>query len=492
MAFLEFNGYKDEGITLNTEPVYAKNIAQLLRDHDINCVILNACMSAVADADPSANLSSVFLRNGISAVLAMSYNMHDSISKRFYSKFYSEFFVHQAPISIAASKARKALFDDRTRWNYVKKEEVLMQDWFVPVVYTSSEEPYRCSNHRPFFSRTLFTIHGLELFLPPIMSAAIYLLMFGKLCSLVKAEVGNWSNPSKSISTWQTWVIIVAPLFWPFGRKIGRLGRYWRIRQRLRVLAEDRQNVLRIEVALRRKRMVLLHSQEDVEEYASPFVDCLATIWERTHFVAFGGAVDAERFVQPKDLSFRDDWRLWVKAFTNIVYLWAYSLRRQHSSSTEEVESVVIIENLDALYPDEEEELKEKQYCVFAQSRLEGWIKEHFTTRTQQVSPYLMLTALRGRKFGHSVSEWLENGPGRCGVLDPTAMTGFVKTSQRYVDPTNASYDKDKWYDWSVSWFCGDVSRPPKKGLISALWNFWSILIEIFVCVLYKASTLEM
>ena len=252
------------------------------------------------------------------------------------------------------------------------------------------------------------------------------------------------------------------------------------------MLAEDRQNVLRIEGDLRRKRMIFLHSQEDVEEYASPFVDCLATIWERTHFVASGGVVDAEWFLQPWDLSHQDDWRLWMKAFTNLVYFWAYSLRRQHTSSTKEIESVVIIENLEALYP-EQEELKEMQYYADAQRRLEYWLKEHFTARKQQAPPYLMLTALHGKELGHSVSEWLKSGPGKSGVLDPTVTTVFVKTSQRYVDPTNASYDKDKWYDWSVSWFCGDVSRPPKQGLISALWNFCSILIEIFVCMLYKA-----
>lgn len=445
-------------------------------------------MSAVADADPSANLSSVFLSNGILAVLAMSYNMHDSMSKVFFSKFYSEFFVHQAPISIAASKARKALSEKRERWNYVKKEPVSLQDWFVPVVYTSSEEPYRLSSHSPLSFRALCVdICGRDCLLALKVLIFINLLVSDQLCTFVEAGVEYCPNLSNSISTWHRWGITVAPLSWPIYRKIVRLCRYSRIRQRLRlkVLAEDRQNVLRIEGNLTRKRMVFLHSHEDMEEYGSPFVDGLATIWERTHFAAFGGAVDAQWFVAPRDLSRQDNWRLWMKAFTNVVYLWAYSLRLQHSSSTKEIDPVVIIENIEALYP-EKEILLETEYYAHAQRRLEDWLREHFTTGEQQSSSYLMLTALKGRGLGHSVSEWLnEDGPGRSGVLNPTAMTVFVKTSERHVDPRKALYDEDRWYDSYVEWFCGDVSRPSKQGLASALWTFGSVLIEILFYKLY-------
>ena len=456
-------------------------------------MILNACMSAVADANPSANLSSVFLSNGILAVLAMSYNMHDSMSKVFFSKFYSEFFVHQAPISIAASKARKALSEKRERWNYVKGEEVSLQDWFVPVVYISSEEPYRFSSYSPLSFGTLCVgISGRGCLLALSVLLFIYLLNPDKLYGFVEAGVEYCPKLSNSISIWHMWGITVASLSWPTYRKIVRLCRYSRIRQRLRlkVLAEDRQNVLRIEGDLRRKRMIFLHSHEDMEEYGSPFVDCLATIWERTHFAAFGGAVDAQWFVTPRDLSSQDNWRLWMKAFTNVVYLWAYSLRLEHSSSTREVAPVVIIENIEALYP-EKEKLKEMQYYASAQIRLEDWLREHFATWEQQSSPYLMLTALKGREFGHSVSEWLnKDGPGRSGVLNPTAMTVFVKTPERHVNPTNASYDENIWYDSCVEWFCGDVSRPSKQGLVSALWIFGSVLIDILFYKFCRARTL--
>ena len=441
-------------------------------------------MSAVADADPSANLSSVFLSKGISAVLAMSYNMHDSMSKVFFSKFYSELFIHQAPISIAASKARKALSEKRERWNYGKEQEVSLQDWFVPVVYTSSEEPYRFSSHPPWSCRALCV--GISC----LLALIIYLLISDKLYSFVEIGVENRLKLSNSISVWFRWGIIVLLLSWPIYGKTVRLCRYSRMRQRLRLkmLAEDRQNVLRIEGNLRSKRMIFLHSREDMEEYGSPFVDCLATIWERTHFAAFGGAVDAQWFVTP-DLSFQN-WRLWIKAFTNVVYLLAYSLRLEHSDSMKEIAPVVIIENIEALYP-EKEKLEETQYYTTAQRRLERWLRKHFPTGEQQSSSYLMLTALKGRELGDSVSEWFNNdGPGRSGVLGPTAITKFVKIPERHVNPINASFDEDKWYDSCVEWFCGDVSRPSKQGLVSALWTFGSVLIEILFSKLCRVRTL--
>ncbi|KAL9619077.1 MAG: hypothetical protein Q9160_006253 [Pyrenula sp. 1 TL-2023] len=450
-AFLQFNGYKDDSTVLNTETVYAETLAKLLYKYEIDCVILSACKSAVAHAGPSANLSSVLLKHGISAVLAMSHNMHDSISKRFYSKFYSEFLVHHSSISTAASKARIDLYNDRTRWNYGKEAEVSMQDWFVPVVYTSSEDPYRFFSRLSWLPNVRFgVITRKELHLSLFGLIIICFFVAPTFCDYAEDGAVYCLNFLTPISTLQILVaVIAASLSSILVRTMLHRRRCWKMRQRLRVIAEDRQNVLRIEGDLRKRKMIFFHSYDDVEEYARPLLDSLAAIWETTHFVAFGGAIDAEWFVQPRDLTYRDDWRLWIKACTNFVCLWVYNLGHQHFSSTKEAKSVIIIENLDVLYP-EEEVLRKMQHYASAQRRLENWLREHFSTQSARGPPYLMFTALRGRPLGESVSKWLEDGPGRCGVLESTAMTLFVKTSQRYVDPTNSSFDTDKWYDWST------------------------------------------
>lgn len=400
----------------------------------------------------------------------MSHNMHDSVSKRFYSRFYNEFLVRGSPMSIAASRARRELYVDRTRWSYGKEAEVSMQDWFIPVVYTSSQDPHRLFNTSSWVDKGMISFADAEdLFSSVIAIAIIFYLWSKKLCHGIEHETFYCVNFSASNSALQLAITMLMALIVSTSvQMMLRRRHYWKIRQRLRVLAEDRQNVLRIEGDLRKQRIIFFHSEEDVEEQAHPFLNALAAIWERTHFVAFGGAIDAEWFVQPRDLTYGDNWRLWMKACTNSLCLWVYNLGHHHVRRTRGAKSVIIIENLDVLYP-EEEVLKEMQYYASAQRRLEKWLRTRFAAQTDRVSPYLMLTALRGRALGENVSKWLKDGPGRCGVLDSTAMTLFAKTSQRFVDPTNSTFETDNWYDWGMSWFCGDVPRPSRKRLIFAL-----------------------
>jgi hypothetical protein len=448
-AVLEFNEYKEESNILLTTRETADSVARLLRSHDVACVILSVCKSAVAHDGPSANLSSVFLRRGVSAVLAMSHNMHDSISKRYFSRFYKEIFVEHASLDTAASNARKALFDDRIRWSYGKATRVSIQDWFIPVLYTSSDKPYRLSSHHPWYSWAMFgIIPALEgLFL--VILVLIYFLLSGQLCSWIEDGVRYCPSPSGLLS------VLLSSIF---VRTILRLRRYWQIRQRLSILAEDRQNALRIEGDIRKGKMVFIYSEEDVEGDANPFINCLAVIWECTHFAAFRGVMEAEWFLQPADLTFENDWKLWVKACSNMVWLWVYCLGDRHFSPTKEAQSVIIIENLDLLYP-EKEELRDVQCYAFAQRRLEDWLRKHFTSKKDKNSPpYLLLTACRGKALGDDVSKWLKEGPGRCGVLESIIVTTFVKTSQAHIDPTNSSFDERKWYDWTMSWISGKVT----------------------------------
>ena len=465
---------------MKTDDVSADIVASVLRKHKISIAILNACQSAVAHEGLAANLCSIFVRNRISAVLGMSHKMHDSISKRFYTKFYKRLFAHHDTVWTAASRARQELFKDRTRWSYALEAKVRMQDWFIPVVYTLSEEPYSLFGYRHSLCAKLFEHMLMQKFVSALVSIFVYCLLSGRISRLVAETIVYCPDPSDFLSVSQTVILSATPLSLALVQMFRGLRWYWRIRQRLRVLAEDRQNVLRIEGDLRKKTMVFFHSEDHVEEQARPLIENLAAIWESTHFLTYRGAIDAEWFVQPADLAVQDGWRLWVKAYTNMLCLWVYNLRKRNFSSTGEANSVIIIENLDTLYP-EAEVLKETQYYASAQRRLEDWLVKNFGTSTNQGLPYLMFTALRGNALGDSVSKWLKDGPGRCGVLDSTAMTVFIETSERYIDPTNASFDKDKWYDWSISWFCGDVSRPPKKGLVSALCDLPSRLVEDFM-----------
>ena len=458
-AFLEFNEYTRESSRLVTTPIAAKDVACLLSENNVDCVILSVCKSAVAHEGPSANLSSIFLKRGISAILAMSHNMHDSISKRFFAVFYREIFVESASLQTAASKARKGLFDDRLRWSYSKGRRVSIQDWFIPVLYTSSDEAYRLSYNLAWYLRPPFVISTQLEWLFLVVWIVIYLFPSDQLCAWIGHRGEYCPNHPRLPSVSPLRLLYGSPPYLIFVRKVFRLRRYWQIRQRLSVLAEDRQNALRIEADLIKTKMIFIHNEEDVEDDASPFINCLAVIWECTHFAVFRGAIEAERFLQPGDLTSNDHWRLWVKACTNFVWLLVHDLWDRRFIFTKEAKSLIIIENVDSLYL-EKEELRDKECYALAQQRLEVWLQEQLTNQNNRVSPpYLMLTARHREALGDDVPKWLKDGPGRLGLLDSIVVTTFVRTSQAHIDPTNSSFDERKWYDWSMSWISGNVTR---------------------------------
>ena len=84
-----FNKY-DPQHELVEETVGAVDLAQLLRRPEIgiDCVALSACKTAKADEDLQANLSWKFVEYGVSNVLAMSYNMPESMGEIFFARFY--------------------------------------------------------------------------------------------------------------------------------------------------------------------------------------------------------------------------------------------------------------------------------------------------------------------------------------------------------------------------------------------------------------------
>lgn len=495
---------------LESRNVGAEHIAKLLQDHGIHCVILNACKSAVAHEGPSANFSVGLLEGGVPAVLAMSHNMHDSISKRFYSKFYQELIVNHAPIAIAASKARKELCRKPARYSWAKGEPVDMQDWFIPVVYTSSQEPYRVCAPTSWFGKFLYKLGkelvcclGIIILGYHFASQEVWIILENSavrcipiITRLGSQEFWDWleegaaycPNPLKPPTTLQLERMLVIWLFSIFIRGIKSLRSHWRMRGRLRVLAEDRQNVLRIEANLKSKRKVFLYREVAGEDDARPFLYCLAAIWKQTSFLAFGGPMDAEWFLHPEDLRKADSWkgwvrtlrnhdlrRLWLKTYLNAVCFHLYNLGMK-SSSTPRTNSIIIIENVDVLYP-ENELLKDQQHYGHAKIRFEDWLEEHFGGHDRGDTPYLLLTALRRSWVSDSFSTWFKGGPGKCEILKPIAETSFVKISESYVDTTNPTVDTERWYDWSMSWISGSVAQPRQNGLRSAVRNLASNLL---------------
>lgn len=113
-------------------------VAKLLRQHGIIYSVINACESARADRGTRANLAKIFAQGGIPHVFAMSYKLQISAVKILLDAFYGSFLKSGSTFAESAAVARKAMRETRTR---IAKfgVELELEDWVVPVVYTSSD-----------------------------------------------------------------------------------------------------------------------------------------------------------------------------------------------------------------------------------------------------------------------------------------------------------------------------------------------------------------
>lgn len=119
--------------------ISASTIADLIRTHNIPCVILNACQSAKPPAESTDMFSSTacsLVKAGVSNVLAMSYAVHVDAAKAFFKSFYSRLF-QTGDLSEATRAGRQQMLSSPER--ICPRGNYPLQDWFVPVFYRQSD-----------------------------------------------------------------------------------------------------------------------------------------------------------------------------------------------------------------------------------------------------------------------------------------------------------------------------------------------------------------
>lgn len=131
--------HKSEG--RNEEPLTIDKFAALLRDYRIPLVCLNIRPGTRIETDPTAAIASRLLEEGIPSVLAMHYMLMEKSLSRFTGVFYEEL-ARGAPMGKAVLSGRKALGGDDMRHKIVKPGEIKILDWFVPVLYQDSQNPF--------------------------------------------------------------------------------------------------------------------------------------------------------------------------------------------------------------------------------------------------------------------------------------------------------------------------------------------------------------
>lgn len=115
-----------------------KSVDQLgprLREHNIPCVVLNACQSGMHDAtgdDPFASVASALLKSGIRSVVAMAYSLYVSGARRFLPDFYRRLF-DSGNVAEAVREGRLCMLEEKER--QCSRGEYPLEDWLVPVLY---------------------------------------------------------------------------------------------------------------------------------------------------------------------------------------------------------------------------------------------------------------------------------------------------------------------------------------------------------------------
>jgi tetratricopeptide (TPR) repeat protein len=131
-AFLFFESEQDN----KTESIKAPELANLLRNHQIPIVILNACQSGKQIGDKETSLGSHLIRECVQLVLAMGYSVTVSAAALLMSTLYQQLFVG-SDLSIAIREARTELYNNKERRAYFD-QKIDLEDWLLPVVYQNA------------------------------------------------------------------------------------------------------------------------------------------------------------------------------------------------------------------------------------------------------------------------------------------------------------------------------------------------------------------
>jgi hypothetical protein len=120
--------------------VDAAKLAELIRDHRIPLVFLEACETAKVEDDPTASVAAKLLEEGVTSVVAMSHSVLIETARRFVQAFYAEL-ARGSRVGKAMLAGQQALYTDTYRGKIMGAGELRLQDWFVPVLYQEANDP---------------------------------------------------------------------------------------------------------------------------------------------------------------------------------------------------------------------------------------------------------------------------------------------------------------------------------------------------------------
>lgn len=119
--------------------VYTPELGELLDEHRIPLVFLEACQTAQAE-QASESVATALLGAGVAAVAAMSHSVLVESARRFVQAFYRSL-AGGARVGGAMLAGQRELKDDNFRGRVFGAGELRLEDWFVPVLYQEKADP---------------------------------------------------------------------------------------------------------------------------------------------------------------------------------------------------------------------------------------------------------------------------------------------------------------------------------------------------------------
>ena len=117
------------------DPIDARRLSDLLREHRLPAVVLNACQSATVDQqaeDAFASVAASLIRAGVHSTVAMAYSVYVSTAQEFLPAFYRRLF-ETGDLAQATRAGRQQMRQQQDR--VCARGAYPLEDWLVPVVY---------------------------------------------------------------------------------------------------------------------------------------------------------------------------------------------------------------------------------------------------------------------------------------------------------------------------------------------------------------------
>jgi tetratricopeptide (TPR) repeat protein len=128
--------------------IHAEKLAEVIRDHNIPLVFLEACETAKIEEDPTASVAAKLLEEGVTSVVAMSHSVLVETAHRFVKAFYQEL-AQGKRVGTAMLAGQRELHRDTYRGKRMGAGELRLQDWFVPVLYQEEQDPVLITKLQP-------------------------------------------------------------------------------------------------------------------------------------------------------------------------------------------------------------------------------------------------------------------------------------------------------------------------------------------------------